>query len=447
MIGRTGKACRILCIAPSMTLDVAKHLGPMERAGWDVHVALLHRLETPYRLRGRVTIHNRESRPLDPLKGRLPQPVLDRTEAAVSRLAVSASQVVRRSVGVDLDPGVIGRRPVAPTDASPVAYRGGDATFQNGLRLALPQGTGAASWIATLIDRLEPLAVYSFGLRAPAVLMLLAMQVCRRPPSTWLISDWRSDLSFYAGVPALQAVFEEVLGHADCFLSECRRDAELARLAGFSGTVLGPVPLAGGLDIDGLSKLRRPGPTSKRRIVVLEGDSSQPGPTLTGIEAIRRCADLLASYKVVVIAEHGDIRLDTQLLQADTGIEVLMVNPQPRSKALRYLGQARASLHLAADGGEPGLGLDAFVMGAFPIRSSRSCAKDCTQLGAISALVQSEDPAEIAEALAQAISDDSLVDRAAVENHRVAVERLASSVVEPRLCHIYEQLKYVRNPV
>lgn len=440
------KRC-ILCIVRSMTPDVAKHLGPLEQAGWEVHVASLRQPEMPLKLGGGATLHLRESRPLDHLKGRLPEPVLDRTEAAVSRLAVGASLVVRRSVGVDLDPGVIARRPKATADASPMDYSGGDANVRKGLRLALPQGTGAASWIAKLIDQLEPAAAYSFGFREPAVLMFLAMQQCRRPPSTWLVSDWRSDLSHYARVPALQAVFEEVLGQADCFLSECSRDAELARLAGFAGMVLGPVSLTGGFDVDRLSKLRRPGPTSERRIVVLKADSSRPGPTLTGLEAIRRCADLLASYKVVVIAEHGDIRLDAQLLEADTGIEVVMVNPQSRSKALRYLGQARASLHLAGDGGEPGLSLDAFVMGAFPIRSSRSCAGEWTQSGATGALVQAEDPAEIAEALARAISNDSLVDRAAVENHRVAVERLTRSIIEPRLCQIYEQLKHVYNPV
>jgi hypothetical protein len=417
----------------------------MARAGWDVHVASLRQPEMPFRFRGGATIHLRESRPLDLLKGRLPEPVLDRTAAAASRIAASASQVLRRSVGIDLDPGVIGRRPMAPADASPASYSGGDAKVGNGLSLALPSGAGAASWVATLIDLLEPSAVHSFGFREPAVLMLLATQACKKPPSTWLVSDWRSDLAFYERVPALQAVFEEVLAHADCFLSGCRRDAELARLAGFSGTVLGPVLLAGGFDVERLWRLRQPGPSSERRIVVLEGDSSRTGPTLAGLEAIRRCADLLTTYKVVVIAEHGDIRLGTELLQADTGIEVLMLNPRARSEALRYLGRARASLHLAGDGGEPGLGLDAIVMGAFPIRSRRSCARKWTEEGVTGALVHAEDPGEIAEALREAISDGSLVDRAAVENRRVAVERLDKVFVEPRLCDIYKQLWDVPN--
>ena len=80
------------------------------------------------------------------------------------------------------------------------------------------------------------------------------------------------------------------------------------------------------------------------------------------------------------------------------------------------------------------------TMGSFPIQSHTSFADKWIQDGAMAKLVHPEDPQDVAEAIRIALSDDDLVDRAAIQNADVARERLEYPMIRARAITYYESV-------
>lgn len=113
-------------------------------------------------------------------------------------------------------------------------------------RRSTPRGEGAAL-LARLVDELRPDLVHSHELQSGAFLAYEARSLCPRPFPPWVISNWGSDIYFYARDPEQRAACRAVLAAADGYWSECARDVAIARAEGFRGTVLPVLPIAGGL--------------------------------------------------------------------------------------------------------------------------------------------------------------------------------------------------------
>tara|TARA_Y100000310_G_scaffold192929_1_gene192845 strand:+ start:162 stop:551 length:390 start_codon:yes stop_codon:yes gene_type:complete len=107
---------------------------------------------------------------------------------------------------------------------------------------------------------------------------------------------------------------------------------------------------------------------------------------------------------------------------------------------LRHQGESRVYLGLGISDGLPNALLEAMIMGAFPIQSNTSCADEWIQDGKTGILVHPEDPQAIAAAIQRAVTDDTLVNRAADINTRVAAERLDQSVIQPQVIEMYENV-------
>ena len=79
-------------------------------------------------------------------------------------------------------------------------------------------------------------------------------------------------------------------------------------------------------------------------------------------------------------------------------------------------------------------------MGSFPIQSWTACADEWIEDGKTGLLVPPEDPDVVEKAIRRALTDDELVNRAAEENWRTAIERLDASKLKEKVINFYGEV-------
>jgi glycosyltransferase involved in cell wall biosynthesis len=107
------------------------------------------------------------------------------------------------------------------------------------------------------------------------------------------------------------------------------------------------------------------------------------------------------------------------------------------------MGRARVAMGINVSDGTPNAMLEAMVMGALPLQSDTGSTAEWITDGVNGLLVSSEDPGAIEAALRRGLTDDDLVDRAAVNNARLVEERIAMSEITPKVVDAYK--KVMRN--
>jgi glycosyltransferase involved in cell wall biosynthesis len=294
--------------------------------------------------------------------------------------------------------------------------------------------------LARAIDKLHPDLIHALEMLECGYLVAQAGRLTKEPMPPWIVSNWGSELYLLA---RSSAVWREraldVLASCDYYMCECKRDVDLAREFGFAGEVLGVIPNAGGLDLAKTARLRQPGPISARRMVALKGYHDWAGRALVAVEALGKCAEWLAGYRVAVYSASDEVAESARAMGRNTGVRVDIVPPVSHDEILRLHGRSRLSIGLSISDAISTSMLEAIAMGSFPIQSKTSCADEWLTCGESGILVEPEDPAGVAAAMTRALTDDALVDRAAEINARVVTERLDESVVRPAAVDVYRK--------
>jgi glycosyltransferase involved in cell wall biosynthesis len=233
----------------------------------------------------------------------------------------------------------------------------------------------------------------------------------------------------------------EVLSSCEFYDCECERDVGLAREFGFRGEVLPVLPNAGGYDLQALRAMRQPGPASERKLILLKGYQGWQGRALFALRGLELAADALKGYRLAIFrAMTEDVLISARLLAARTGLPVEFIPPVPQDEMFRLQGRARMYVAMNISDGIGISILEAMMMGAFPIHSNTGSAEEWVKHGQSGFIVDPEDPGQIAEAVRRAATDDELVDRAAAINAKTADERLAESVIRPKVIESYQRI-------
>ncbi|MFA6957677.1 MAG: glycosyltransferase [Thermoanaerobaculia bacterium] len=289
---------------------------------------------------------------------------------------------------------------------------------------------GAAAMLAELIDELRPDIVHSQEFQQGAYLTLEARRRCRKAFPPWIVSNWGSDIYFYARDAVDRAVVREVLAHADGYWAECVRDVALARAEGFRGITLPVLPIAGGYDLAAVRALRAPGPTSKRTAIAVKGYQHRLGRALNALDAVDMCGDLLEGRELILYAVSSEsVGEMASQIAALHGARLTMMPRVPYDEILRMQGRARVALGVSMSDGISTSFLEALLGGSFPVQSSTGCAREWVVDGEGGLLVDPTDVAAIARSLRRALTDDALVDRATLENDRVIEARLDAGAI------------------
>jgi glycosyltransferase involved in cell wall biosynthesis len=309
-----------------------------------------------------------------------------------------------------------------------------------------------ATLLALLIRWLRPDIIHSLQIQSAAYVTLEAKRKLSRwfpsmrfPP--WVVSNWGADISLFGHLPDHAERIRGVMSSCDYYHCECYRDVELGKTFGFRGTVLPVLPAAAGFDLAEMRRLRRPGPVSARRLILLKGYQHWAGRALVGLRAIERSADVLRDYRIAIwlpgysVLTSDDVRSAAERLARSTDVRLRIEPPGgwSREDVLRLQGRARISIGLSITDAASTSMIEAMIMGSFPIQSNTGCHEEWVRDGETALLVHPEDPAAVEAAIRRAVADDNLVDTADRINARTT-ERWDERVVRPQVVALYERI-------
>jgi len=304
------------------------------------------------------------------------------------------------------------------------------------------------SYLAQLIDKLQPGCVHSLGWPSAYRLLYAYKMLGGKLPGKWIYSCWGSDiyphlLSNSERIGEIQ----ETLQIVDFFIAGCQRDIALARQLGFRGEAF-QFPGPGAYPIDQMTSFREPGAVSKRRVIALKGyQCDGAGQALTTLEAVRIAADALRNFRIIIHSAMGtwaskrfpEVKAFAEKIGRSKGLSIEFMPFSPVQEIWALFGRSRISIGISASDGAPNAMLESMVMGAFPIQSDTSAASEWIKHGVNGLLVPYDDPEEIANALRLAVTEDHLIDQAAKLNAQITRARLDISVIMAQILSLYER--------
>ncbi len=392
---------KLLIVAMSNSIHVARWVSALEGQGWEVHLFPSIDNGRTYSTLSGVTVHH---------------------------TFYSKSQNSRHNVRLRGIPILLPGRQVSEIVAAVARYI---------LRLVWP---GSRAWrLKRLIPRLQPDLIHAIEFQQAGYLVLDVKQSWRGEFPPVMITNYGSDIYLFGKLAAHREKIRSLLAITDFYACECERDVALAREYGFQGEVMPVLPSSGGFDLGSYTAFRSDKPVSARRLILLKGYQHWAGRALVGLRALALCRDVLKDYRIVVSPALSDVALAAEVWSHDTGIPVEVYPHGSQERFLRLMGEARVFIGLSISDGISHSFLEAMVMGAFPIQSCTACVDEWIVDGESGFIVPPEDPQIVAEAIRRAVMDDALVERAAERNRRVAAERLDRELLKPRIVALYEK--------
>lgn len=298
--------------------------------------------------------------------------------------------------------------------------------------------------LSKLIEELKPDCIHSLGMQAYSYCLLDARNyIGGQLPAPWIYSCMGSDIFYWGQFQEHQGKIKQVLEACDYFIANCERDVRLARQFGFKGEVLGLFQGGGGYPIEKMQNFRQSGPSSQRKVVAVKGFQHFAGRAFNAIESLRQCLDYLMGYTVVIYQAHPDvIQKAYEYLRCPT-IKLEIMPRSPVEDMWKLFGQSRISLGVSVSDGVPNAMIEAMIMGAMPIQTDPGGATSEWINDGINGLIIPPDSIEkIASAIKRGLTDDVLVDNAAISNLFLTTERINRPVVQKKVVNLYQ---YVLN--
>lgn len=287
-----------------------------------------------------------------------------------------------------------------------------------------------------IILEIKPDIVHSFEMQSCSYPILTTM--LKFPKMKWLYSCWGNDLFYYINFRNHKSKIQNVLRRVDYLHTDCKRDFILAQKLNFSGKYLGVIPGGTGYKINELESFKLP--VSERKIILVKGYEHHLGRGLNIIKALHSLQKEIQNYEVVVFGSHPtvinyikDNRLDFRFFDrhelSHHDLTKLM------GKSLIYVGNSISD-------GMPNTLLEAIVMEAFPIQSNPGgVTEEIITNNENGFLI--EDPEsinEIKEKILKALSNSELLEKAAIKNRMIALERLDYEINKDKVIEMYKTI-------
>jgi glycosyltransferase involved in cell wall biosynthesis len=295
-----------------------------------------------------------------------------------------------------------------------------------------------------LIKKVKPDIIHTLEMQHAGYLVDNIRKNWQEDFPKWVVTIWGSDIYYFGRFAKHAKRIKGILSRCDYFSCECRRDVCLAKHIGLIGKAFPPDPVNGGFDLEKLKKSRQEGLTSERNIIMLKGYQGWAGRAICGLSALERCANLLRGYKIMVysVVDPGSpVPLAIENIVRETGLSIeVLPTSTSHEQILEFHGHARISIGLSISDGISTSLLEAMVMGSFPIQSSTACADEWIKDGETGILVLPEDVGGIENAIKTALSDDNLVNKAAIENTKTAEDRLDHQLLKKKAIRFYKDV-------
>ncbi len=258
------------------------------------------------------------------------------------------------------------------------------------------------------------------------------------PP--WLATNWGSDIFYFRRFDDHAAQLRRLLSGIDYYSCECRRDVGLARELGYRGPVLPILPNSGGFNLNHVCSLREPGPTSRRKVIMVKGHHHFAGRAMTSIKVLETFADRLRNFEIVLFSVSSEPRQAALRLAASKKLKIRIIDVATHDEILSFFGRARLYLGISISDAISTSSLEAMAMGAFPIQTNTSCCDEWFEDGEGGFIIPPDDFETICDRFGRALSDDALVDRAADVNWKTVEARLDFRVLQGEVGRFYRMI-------
>jgi hypothetical protein len=285
--------------------------------------------------------------------------------------------------------------------------------------------------VARMVRKLEATHIHSMELNHAGKVSAQALKRLD-PVSPKVISTvWGSDIFWFGRLAKHQRYLTDILKCTDLLISECSRDLELAKNFGFSGKFAKSESLFGFAESQ-IQKHRTK--ASERNVILVKGYESFVGRASIAIQALKTLSKDLNKYEIHVYSTTWKSRkiIRQYNKNADRKIIYYKKNSLSSTQMLELFERARVHIGISLSDGVPASMLESIVTGAFPIQSNTACW-DGWLVDKKSGLLVSPKFDEVVAALAVAIRDDDLVDRAMILNHQTAIAKLSQPFVYNRI--------------
>ncbi|PVX46620.1 glycosyltransferase involved in cell wall biosynthesis [Flavobacterium sp. 103] len=271
-----------------------------------------------------------------------------------------------------------------------------------------------------IILEIQPDIIHSFEMQGCSYRIFKTMK--KYSNIKWIYSCWGSDLYYYQQFPSHLKKIKQVLQRVDFLHTDCHRDFKLAQQLGFSGKHLGVIPGGTGYKLDELQSYKLP--IADRKILLVKGYEHQLGRGLNIVKALHSIQKKIGNYEVVVFGAHTKVIEYIQSNQLD--FKAFDRHGLSHQELMELMGKSLIYIGNSISDGMPNTLLEAIVMGAFPIQSNPGgVTAEIIKNGKNGFLINnSESILEIENDILNAVLNLKIIEKAAVENSTIAIDRL-----------------------
>ena len=303
----------------------------------------------------------------------------------------------------------------------------------------------AERWLAQIIRRWRPNVIHTFGLNPSGDYFLpVRERFGRQSIGTWVLQlRGGSDLALTRFDPEARPGIERALRACDQIVTDNVKNLEyLAELGAVEEKIapLCPVPGTGGVDVERLAGKWRGAPSERRLILWPKAYECPWSKALPVLEALIECWDDIQPCEIQMLATGEEVRAWLQTLPKAIRRCCHTDRRVPREHILEMMPQARVMLAPSLVDGVPNTLYEAMASGACPIVSPLETIRTVVDNERNVLFARNLYPAEIADALRRAMSDDALVDRVAQANLELVREVANRATIRPRVIEYYENL-------
>ena len=239
-----------------------------------------------------------------------------------------------------------------------------------------------------------------------------------------IVTNYGSDIFWFQRFPKHRQKIVRLLSLADKYSAECQRDVQLAHALGYTGEVVAIFPNAGPVEVPD-EVLMTLSPPSQRKTIAMKGYQGWVGRASLALDALLQLEGQLDGFSVELFSTNQALVRRAKTTAKALGIELLIhpKNSLTHRQVIEILARSRVYMGLSLSDGASTSFLEAMAVGAFPIQTSSSCAEEWVTDGDTAFLIEDLNAGQIANRLRDALSNDGLVDTAAIKNQmRISVQ-------------------------
>lgn len=283
---------------------------------------------------------------------------------------------------------------------------------------------------------IQPDAVHSFALYVACAPIIDVME--KHPHIKWIYSSWGSDLFYFQNEPNYLADIKKVLPRINYLFTDCKRDVEIAKTYGFTGTFLGVFPGGGGFPLNEMAAYALP--FEQRKTILIKGFQGRSGRAINVLKAVEQLKEPLKDYEIVVFGANDEVFKYVAKNKLVGWRNFSVLGKISQNEVWQLMGKSLVYIGNSNSDGIPNTLLEAICMDVFPIQSNPGGATEEILANGINGLLieDCEDVMEIMEKMQEALSNKNL--ETAIMKNLHFKELMEINFIKNKVLKLYKEL-------